>query len=347
MLIGICGHYSDKEIALNGQTVKTKILTEVLEEVYGKEEVAYCDTHNWKRKLFRFGFSCMKLLFCCKNIILLPAQSAVLTLFPMFVILNHLFHRKIHYYVVGGWLLDTIEQHPKLLKYLKAIDGIYVELHTMEAQLKKCGLTNVYFVNKFRKLQIISETEIPVSSSLPLRFCIFSRIMKEKGVEEAITSITTVNKSFNSIVCTLDIYGQVDPNYQERFEKICKKLPSGVLYKGFVDFASSGEVLKQYDALLFPTYYEGEGYANTIVDAYASGLPVIATDWKYNKEVICDGNDGKIYDYRHPDQLTKIINYFVVKPEELLRMRNNARQRAFEYNPKTAVSSLLNNIKSE
>ena len=347
MLIGICGHYSDSAVALNGQTVKTKILTEALEEVYGKENISRCDTHNWKKRIFAFGLNCFKLLACCKNIVLLPAQSAVLSLFPLFVILNRVFHRKIHYYVVGGWLLETIEQHPKLLRHLRAINGIYVELRTMEKQLKDLGLTNVFYVNKFRKIQIVSEDELPVSSKLPLRFCLFSRIMKEKGVEEAINSISEINGRRGETVCELDMYGQIDPGYEERFSEICKNLPFGVHYNGFVDFSRSGNVLKQYDALLFPTYYEGEGYANTIVDAYASGLPVIATDWKYNKEVVCDGSDGKIYDYRCPEQLTEIIDSFVSNPDELLKMRKNARERAFEYEPKIAITSLLKNISNE
>ena len=344
MLIGICGHFSESAVALNGQTVKTKILTEALTEVYGKENIAKCDTHNWKKRIFSFGFSCLRLLTRCKNIVMLPAQSAVLSLFPLFVVLNKIFRRKIHYYVVGGWLLESIEQHPKLLKRLRAIDGIYVELHTMEKQLKDLGLTNVYYVNKFRKLNIISEEEIPEATKLPLRFCIFSRIMKEKGVEEAIASVSEINDRHGEKVCELDIYGQIDPGYKERFEEICKNLPDGVRYNGFVDFSSSGNVLKQYDALLFPTYYEGEGYANTVVDAYASALPVIATDWKYNAEVISDGSDGRIYSYKAPEQLTEIIDEYVKAPDTLLKMRKPARLRAFEYEPKTAITSLLNNI---
>ena len=347
MLIGICGHYSDAAVALNGQTVKTKILTEALEEVYGKENITRCDTHNWKKRVISFAFRCLGLLMHCRNIVLLPAQSAVLSLFPAFVILNRVFRRKIHYYVVGGWLLESIEQHPGLMKYLKAIDGIYVELHTMEQQLKALGLTNVYYVHKFRKLQIIQEEELPATAQLPLRFCLFSRIMKEKGVEDAIASISEVNRRHGDTVCELDIYGQVDPNYESRFAQICQNLPEGIRYSGFVDFSRSGEVLRQYDALLFPTYYEGEGYANTVVDAYASGLPVIATDWKYNKEVISDGMDGVLYDFRQPELLTEILDGFVDRQEELLHMRKNARKRAFDYEPVTAITSLVNNISKE
>lgn len=347
MQIGICGHFSESAVALNGQTVKTKILTEALEEIYGKESIVRCDTHNWKKRIFAFGASCLKLLFCCKNIVMLPAQSAVLTLFPLFVTLNRLFGRKIHYYVVGGWLQESIEKHPKLLRYLQRIHGIYVELHAMERDLKALGLSNVYYVSKFRKLQIIPEEEIPTAAQLPLRFCLFSRIMKEKGVEDAIESVQQINSKHGAAVCQLDIYGQVDPGYQQRFDEICRNLPQGVCYKGFVDFSRSGQVLRQYDGLLFPTYYEGEGYANTIVDAYASALPVIATDWKYNGEVVSEGSDGRLYDYRCPEKLTQILEEYVADPGSLLKMRKNARLRAFDYEPTTAITALRENIDND
>ena len=148
----------------------------------------------------------------------------------------------------------------------------------------------------------------------------------------------------DAAVCQLDIYGQVDPSYQERFDEICRNLPQGVRYNGFVDFSQSVQVLRQYDGLLFPTYYSGEGYANTIVDAYASALPVIATDWKYNSEVVSEGSDGRLYDYRCPEKLTQILEEYVADPDSLLNMRKNARLRAFDYEPTTAITALRENI---
>lgn len=67
-----------------------------------------------------------------------------------------------------------------------------------------------------------------------------------------------------------------------------KKFPPYIRYGGSVPFDKSVNVLKDYFALLFPTYYEGEGFAGTLIDAYSAGAPVIviAFDWKYNSELV-------------------------------------------------------------
>ena len=42
--------------------------------------------------------------------------------------------------------------------------------------------------------------------------------------------------------------------------------------------------MQDYFVLLFPTNYEGKGFAGILIDAYSAGVPVIAYDWKYNAE---------------------------------------------------------------
>lgn len=47
-------------------------------------------------------------------------------------------------------------------------------------------------------------------------------------------------------------------------------------------------MLRNYFALLFPTYFHGEGFAGCIIDAFFAGIPIIATDWLYNKDIVKD-----------------------------------------------------------
>jgi glycosyltransferase involved in cell wall biosynthesis len=72
--------------------------------------------------------------------------------------------------------------------------------------------------------------------------------------------------------------------------------PEYIKYRGVVKFSDSVKVLKDYFALLFTIYYEGEGFAGTVLDAYASGVPVIATNWRYNSEIVQDKIDGIIFE---------------------------------------------------
>lgn len=60
--------------------------------------------------------------------------------------------------------------------------------------------------------------DIPESEPLPL--CTFSRVMKEKGIEDAVNAVKSVNKYFGRVVYTLDIYGQVDSNQTGWFDNL-------------------------------------------------------------------------------------------------------------------------------
>ena len=52
-------------------------------------------------------------------------------------------------------------------------------------------------------------------------------------------------------------------------ETLRKKFPDYISYCGLISFEKSVETLKEYFALLLPTYYEGEGFAGTLIGAYS------------------------------------------------------------------------------
>ena len=50
--------------------------------------------------------------------------------------------------------------------------------------------------------------------------------MKEKGIEDAVNAVKTVNEHFGRTVYTLDIYGQVDSAQTEWFNELENTFPS-------------------------------------------------------------------------------------------------------------------------
>lgn len=343
-IAGISGRYGKKIDLLTGQAVKTKILDKALREEYGEEKILALDTYNWKRNPFGLMMKCISMFKNAENIIFLPAQGGVKVFTKLYLFLNKFYHRRLHYYVVGGWIVEKIEKDQSLENALKKLDGIYVELQTMKKQLEERGFTNVYYVSKFRELNPISEKEIPVDFTEPLKVCTFSRVMKEKGIEDACNAVKKVNTYFGRTVYQLDIYGQVDTQYKDRFDRICGEFPNFIRYGGEVPFEESTTVLKEYYLLLFPTVYHGEGYPNTLVDAFAAGLPVVATNWKYNQELINNGKDGIVYDYHVPEQIEKILIDLAQDKEKVKKMKINCVKRCNEYIPKNAIRPLIQNM---
>ena len=166
------------------------------------------------------------------------------------------------------------------------IRRIFVETNNMKEKLEKQNIHNIDILVNFKNINIINEKDIKLELKVPYKLCTFSRIIKEKGIEDAIRVVDRLNENGNNIKYNLDIYGEISPSYKAEFEKILTNTKDYIKYNGTVASNESTKIIKNYDLLLFPTYYEGEGMAGTIIDAMFSGVPVIASNWKYNKEVI-------------------------------------------------------------
>ena len=51
--------------------------------------------------------------------------------------------------------------------------------------MQKLGVRNAIYLPNFKKLNILTEAELFKEYSEPYRLCTFSRVMKEKGIEDA------------------------------------------------------------------------------------------------------------------------------------------------------------------
>lgn len=293
--ICVIGHFSLNKELLNGQTIKTKIITAELENRFGNDEVLKIDTCNGKANLISTIFHTVCAMKDCRNVLMLPAHNGLRLFAPLLRLLKPFSKSKLHYVVIGGWLAEFLQNKSLLTKCLKKFDAIYVETNAMKQALEKIGFSNIFVMPNCKELNILSEDELVYSVDEPLKLCTFSRVMKEKGIEDAVNAVKTVNSNLGKTAFSLDIYGQIDENQKEWFAKLSESFPDYVKYGGLVPYDKSVEVLKNYFALLFPTYYDGEGFAGTIIDAYAAGVPVLASDWKYNSEVVDNNVTGIIY----------------------------------------------------
>ena len=106
------------------------------------------------------------------------------------------------------------------------------------------------------------------------RFVFLSRIHPKKNLIHAIRSLRNAVGRV-----TLDIYGSLeDPAYWNLCLKETETLPDNVTvnYCGVVAHEEVHKVFSQYDAFLFPTF--SENYGHVIIEALASGCPVIVSD---------------------------------------------------------------------
>ena len=319
--VSVIGHFALGRDYLNGQTIKTKIVTGELARVFGTEQVAIVDTHGGWKNLLKAPVQVLDCLKNSEHVVILPAKN-------------------------GLRVYGPLENRNWLAGKLKKFDGIYVETESMMTALAQMGFSNVYVMPNCKDLTILPESELVFAKDAPYKLCTFSRVMREKGIEEAVLAVQEVNRRLGRQVFTLDIYGQIDSNQTEWFAQLQETFSESVRYAGMVPFDQSVQVLKEYFALLFPTSYEGEGFAGTLIDAFSAGVPVVASDWKYNPEIVRE-QVGYVYPVGNQDAFTDILLRIAAEPEMILGKKLACLQEAQKYRIDQALRILVEKIEGE
>ena len=342
--ISIIGHFGGNGMSSDGQTIKTMIVTKEIENIFGVKRVNRVNTFGWKKNPGKLFFNCIKSVYESKNIVFMTDAGGI-KIFPWFLTCANVFaKRPIHYVVIGGWLVRYIENHKLLAWFLKRLSGIFVETQVMKKGLEKLGFGNVYLMPNFKDLTLLQESEIVSSLKEPYRFCIFSRIMKEKGIENAVNAVQNINARYGRAVCTLDLYGQVDSNQTKWFEQCMKTFSDAVRYGGVIPFDKSVDVLKEYYALLFPTQFYTEGIPGTIIDAYAAALPVVASEWESVFDIVEPGVTGITYSFNKPEALEDCLTALLEDPEQISDMKKHCLKKAEQYLPNAVMDILISKL---
>lgn len=334
--VGIIGHFGFGQELANGQTVKTKNLSLGIKK-YTSIDVLEVDSFGWSKHPFRLLQNIKSVFIACDTVIMLPAHNGVKFFAPLFCYFKKLHHKKIIYDVIGGWLPEFLNTHPKLKKSLQTFDGIWVETETMKKQLCDMGFDNVMVVPNFKELTPLTESELVYPEGFPLKLCTFSRVAEGKGIDTAVDVIERVNEKMGYTAFSLDIYGPVADEEKMWFEALNRRLPPYVQYRGCVNSTKSVEVLQNYYALLFPTHHYTEGVPGTIIDAYAAGVPVVSANWESCKDIVDDGKTGMVYSFDCIDDFEELMIKILHTPKELLNMKKNCLEKAKDYITSSAI----------
>lgn len=330
------GNFALGKEAKNGQTIRTRITYDHLQSKNLFKHISLVDTdqvHGHKIKLI------MKSLWGVitnKYIIVSLSSRGRKVYFPLLALMSKVFSRRVYHFVTGGSLPDSLKESDVMVRHLNAFEYNFVQVESMKKRFEAIGVNNSLVIPNFKLLNI---SEKPVKSSMnpPFKLCTLSRIRKEKGIEDAIEAVKIINENYGQIICTLDIFGLPDDDYKETFDEIIETMPEYVKFRGLLAFDKTSETLKDYYALLFPTYHHGEGFPGTVIDAYASGLPIVASDWRFNREVINDGETGLIYETRNQAAFIACIEEMITSQDLVWQMKKNCLTQAYKYLPDSSL----------
>lgn len=329
----ILGYFGYNNNQIDGQTIKTRQVYELLCEKKGSDNVTYFDTQILQS---RRG-SIIKLLYLLvqvNTIIYLPGQKSLKSFFSVLSFISQLLRKNVIYCVVGGWLVDFLKENKAISEKLKICSAILVETEYLKTNLEsQFALKNVYLFPNFRKQSFVPCFHNEEQGIFNLVF--MARIMEEKGINYIFNFADFIIENNLQNSFQIHFYGQISEKDRSKFLGKVKHYPF-VEYKDVVQPSNVYSTLTNYDLLLLPTYYEGEGFPGTIIDAYISGLPVLASNWKQIPEFIEVGRTGFLFDLNEQKEFNKIIMSLFRNRENLLEMKKQAFIKSSNYSADSA-----------
>ena len=244
--------------------------------------------------------------------------------------------KNVYYWAVGILLMDYFQQGRFDAKVYNQLKAIYVQNPIMVKVLKECGVNNVFYVPNSKRINYLPTFHD--NKGLVTKFVFLSRIHPEKGCLEIIEVARQLNSQGLEHSFIIDFYGAIALDFERPFIDMIESCPN-VNYMGFLDLYNHEgyDRLSTYDVMLFPTYYDGEAFPGVVIDAFIAGLPVIASDWHFNKEII----DEEVGILVKPKDIATLMNAMAAvinKTVDMPVMREHSQERALTYDNRRVLS---------
>jgi len=324
-------------VATNGETRKNQLLLRRFEDLY--DQVIAIDTNLWQKRPW-----CLLQLLCAlignKGVpVVISASDSSRLLF------NFLYYfplkKNVNDWVIGGALPDKIRSKQFKLKSLVKLNRIIVEGEKMVKELKKMGLNNVVRVPNFKPIEY-SPIIMQKDKKDSFHFVFLSRIHPLKGILEIVEACKELNSHGYVHQFDIDFYGAIEPGFENVFKGLISSC-NNIHYKGFLNLTNDEgyKVLSQYDTMLFPTYWPNEGFPGIVIDAYTAGLPIIASDWNLNNELVKNEETGFIIPPHDSQALASKMKLIIDKDIDLYQMRCHCAGLAQHYDYRNVVNEDL------
>lgn len=325
------------EIPSNGASVKNYYIIRFLKQ--RSEELMVCDTEEWRKSPLVLIKLFWTLLLNRKARYILSANNT--SSYRMLKVLKLFRIKDIVYWVIGGSIANWIETGKVKKEPYKTVKLFIVEGHCMKRTLERCGFSNVEVVPNFKDFDNIPELQLRYNEE-KIKFIFLSRIVQDKGCDLIFQAAKVLNeKGLQNKFC-VDFYGPVAKEYESEFNDKVKSFPN-IDYCGFIDLRNTENYSKlvEYDLMIFPTYWHGEGFPGIFIDAFIAGLPVLATNWSMNNEVIKDGINGWLIESKNANVLADKMEYVVLNQDILYTMKQDCQKESSKFHVNNVLNKTL------
>lgn len=153
----------------------------------------------------------------------------------------------------------------------------------------------------------------------PLVFVYLGHVSEHKGISYLMDAFESISPDRARLV----LVGSV--NIPEAARARCGE---NVMFTGNIPHNEVSRVLLEADIMLFPSL--GDGFSLSIMEAFASGLPVVCSENTGAADCIIEGENGFVIPIRDSNALRERIDWFLDNRGVLPQMAEAARQHVLE-----------------
>lgn len=161
------------------------------------------------------------------------------------------------------------------------------------------------------------------NESEPTRFLFISRIRREKGIDEYLAAAEALKPKYPNT--EFHLVGFCEGDYESRIQNLHDK--GVVCYHG--QQSDVRPFLAQASCLVHPTFYP-EGMSNVLLEACATGRPIITTDRPGCREIVDEGENGFIVKQQDKQDCIEKVERFISLPYEHKKAMGEAARKKVE-----------------
>jgi len=178
----------------------------------------------------------------------------------------------------------------------------------------------VFFLPNFIDTQVFFPNLLREHNSV-FRVIVVGTIRKPKRIDRVVDIAEIISKRSNNKI-VLEIIGDGDLlSFYIAYAESKNVLNSTVFFKGRIN--NIAEEYRLADALLLTSDYEGT--PNVILEAMASGLPVVSTPVGDVPEIVIHGSTGFVINFDEMEKIADSIEFLANNRQESIKMGGRAR----------------------
>ena len=244
----------------------------------------------------------------------------------------------------GNYVIDL--KSTKLLKYFSIFSFVrdpsvivYLQTYSQITLFKSLNhLCKVIHLPTSRTISCHKFNPSPYLDSFTslLRIVYCGRVTRSKGVYTAIEGLGDLPN------VTLDIWGSYVSLDEEKEYNMLASQYSNVVFRGVYPPNTSVEIIKNYDCLILPTSYPGEGYPGVVVEAYIAGRPVLVPNNSPLNEIVTN-KTGLLLDTISSDSIKRSVELLFDR-QTLRSLQENAWQARLQFDSNMCDQIFINPI---